>query len=391
MAFSGLAEQICLVSGQNLPNYMGVCVSDPRPDRVHLLVTSSMQQQAAILENALKRLGCTVQQHPLASANPEGVFNCLCDIGENLQGPAAINVTGGTKLMALTAVEWAHLSELKHTIFYIDTQQDSIFYLSGGRKPDPLSCQLSIAELLLVGPGHTIVSRDKESISETQHLRLQELLNLFLQNPQALKLFNQVASEAQKQGCLYQNWPYDPPASFKRALSIAEELGKVTLSQTITFTSEEARKWCNGGWLEEYVKDVLASMRGKKLIHDYAANVELDYRTDVKGSSKDAVQNEIDAAFSQNSMLYLIECKTSDVSKIIRGKEITRTMAADALYKLDSLKDTLGGTFGKGMVVSVFAPREEDIHRAGERGIRLIYGSELLGLEKNICDWINGK
>ena len=135
---------------------------------------------------------------------------------------------------------------------------------------------------------------------------------------------------------------------------------------------------------EEYVKYVLVGMRGKKLIDDYAANITLEYRSHVKGAQKDAVENEIDAAFSRNSVLYLIECKTSDLTK--KGK--ATTMAADAIYKLDSLKKSLGGSFGRGMVVSVFEPREEDKKRAEELRLRLVFGARLLGLEKEICQWI---
>ena len=62
--------------------------------------------------------------------------------------------------------------------------------------------------------------------------------------------------------------------------------------------------------------------------------------------------------------------------------------AAEAIYKLDSLKKSLGGAFGRGMVVSVFEPREEDKKRAQELRLRLVCGTRLLGLEKEISQWI---
>ena len=169
-------------------------------------------------------------------------------------------------------------------------------------------------------------------------------------------------------------------------MRIAAQLNMVKLSlKDITYVSEDARKWCNGGWLEEYVKSVLANMRGKKLIDDYAANIELDYRNHIKGAQKDAVQNEIDAAFSKNNQLYLIECKTSDLTK--EGKFVSK--AAEAIFKLNTLRRDLGGAFGRGMIVSVFEPREEDKERARELGLRLVFGTRLLGLEKEISQWIS--
>ena len=386
MSFEGYDTQICLVSEQTLPNYLGVCFSAPMPRTVHLVVTERMKEKADILEQALKRKGCKVEQHSIPTAGHNEVFNCLCAIGESIQGPVAINVTGGTKVMALMAVEWANMSELETFIFYVDTQQGQILHLAGDMESYPLSCNFSIAEILFAGSGHTIANRDKEAVTQERHALLKELLELFLHNHQSvLKLFNKTATDAKGTYNLCVSWPYDPPAAFEEAMRIAAQLGKVTLSlKDITYVSEEARQWCNGGWLEEYVKCVLAGMRGKKLIDDYAANITLEYRSHVKGAQKDAVENEIDAAFSRNSVLYLIECKTSDLTR--KGK--ATTMAADAIYKLDSLKKSLGGSFGRGMVVSVFEPREEDKKRAEELRLRLVFGARLLGLEKEINQWI---
>ena len=383
MSFKGYDIQICLVSEQTLPNYLGACLSDPMPRMVHLVVTERMKEKADILEQALKRKGCKVQQHSIPTAGHNEVFNCLCTISESIQGPIAINVTGGTKVMALMAVEWANMSELETFIFYMDTQQGQILHLAGDMESYPISCNLSIADILFAGSGHNIASKDKEAVTQERHSLLKELLELFLNNQTALKLFNLKAAEALKCPCV--SWPHEPPRAFEEAMRIAAQLGKVTLSlRDITYVSEEARKWCNGGWLEEYVKCVLAGMRGKKLIDDYAANIELDYRTPIKGTQKDSVQNEIDAAFSKDNQLYLIECKTSDLTR--KGK--ATTMAADAIYKLDSLKKSLGGAFGRGMVVSVFEPREEDKKRAQELRLRLVCGTRLLGLEKEISQWI---
>lgn len=381
MSFKGYDTQICLVSEQTLPNYLGACLSDPMPRMVHLVVTERMKEKADILEQALKRKGCEVAQHSIPTAGHNEVFNCLCTISESIQGPIAINVTGGTKVMALMAVEWANMSELETFIFYVDTQQGQLLHLTGDMESYPLSCNLSIADILFAGSGHTIVKKDKENISSERHKLLKELLELFLQEQKLLRRFNQKAFDAR--GSLCVSWPQDP--AFEEAMRIAAQLDMVILTlKDITYVSEEARQWCNGGWLEEYVKCVLAGMRCKKLIDDYAANIELDYRTPIKGAQKDSVQNEIDAAFSKNNQLYLIECKTSDLTK--EGKFISK--AAEAIYKLDSLKKSLGGAFGRGMVVSVFEPREEDKKRAQELRLRLVCGTRLLGLEKEISQWI---
>ena len=386
MSFKGYDTQICLVSEQTLPNYLGACLSDPMPRMVHLVVTERMKEKADILEQALKRKGCKVQQHTMPTAGHNDVFETLCAI--DVQGPVAINVTAGTKVMALIAVEWANLSDHKNFIFYVDTQQGQILHLGKTIKSYSITCNLSIADILFAGSGHTIVSKIKQTITQEMHAFLKEILILFLKDQAALKLFNQKAAEANKER-LCVSWPQKPPRAFEEAMRIAAQLGKVTLSlRDITYVSEEARKWCNGGWLEEYVMCVLNNMLKNKLIDDYGANIELNYLTHVKGAQKDAVQNEIDAAFSKKNILYLVECKTSDLTGMNSATSNTRTKAADAIFKLDSLKKSLGGAFGRGMLVTVFAPRRVDMKRATELGLNLVYGAQLLGLEKEITQWI---
>lgn len=385
MSFEGRDTQICLVSEQTLPNYLGACLSSPMPNTVHLVVTERMKEKADILEQALKRKGCKVVQHSIPTAGHNEVFNCLCSIGESIQGPVAINVTGGTKVMALMAVEWANMSELETFIFYVDTQQGQILHLAGDMKSYPLSCNLSIADILFAGSGHTIASKDQALVPKQTFASLKQLIELFIQFPRTLKDFNTISGSATQD--LRAFWVPDP--KLQKAMNIAQELGMVTYTQNnVTFASEEARKWCNGGWLEEYVKGVLAGMRKKKLIDDFAANIELNYRNHIKGAQKDAVQNELDAAFSKNNQLYLIECKTSDLTGKEQANINIRTKATDAIYKLNTLRRNLGGAFGRGMIATVFEPREEDQERAQELRLRLVSSTRLLGLEKDISQWI---
>ena len=390
MSFKGYDTQICLVSEQTLPNYLGACLSEPMPRTVHLVVTECMKEKADILEQALKRKGCKVEQHSIPTAGHNEVFNCLCDIEGSIEGPVAINVTGGTKVMALIAVEWANMSKLNPFIFYVDTQQRQILHLDKYIKNYPLSCNLSIADILFAGSGHGIAKKNKASTSKEMHASLKKLIELFCKDQSALKLFNKKATDAKGSYNLCVSWPTHKSSTFEAAMCLAKDLGKVTynIPVNITYASEESRQWCNGGWLEEYVTCILDNMLGKKIIDDYGANIELDYRTHVKGAQKDAVQNEIDAAFSKNSILYLIECKTSDLTGADTATSNTRTKASDAIYKLDSLKKSLGGAFGRGMVVSVFEPREEDKKRAEELRLRLVFGVRLLGLEKELSQWI---
>lgn len=377
------SHQICLVSAQTLPNYIGATLPDAAPQTVHLVVTERMKERADILENILKIKKCTVQKHFLSNTEPNELFELLCAIEENNTTTFSINVTGGTKLMALTAVDWASESDSKPYAFYVDTENNSILHIGGKWEKFPISKKLKVDEILLAGAGHKILSGDTTPMKKEERPAVQKLLQLFVQDNSALALFNKCASQARfsesnpDMQINYVEYPTSPGKGFVKALALAEELGKVTVhNDGLCYASEQCRFWCNGGWLEEYVKDTLFQLKNRKIIDDFSANVQLDYRTHVKGNDKDAPQNEIDAAFTACNRLFVMECKTSNLNK--NGKVDTK--AEEAIYKLDSLRKSLGGTFSEGMLVAIHPTRREDQNRCKELGIELVSGSRVLGL-----------
>ncbi len=390
-------DHICLVSEQTLPNYLGVLMSDPLPKTVHLLVTSVMRQRSkdSILGEALKRKGCKVEFYHLEDESPSLVFERLCAIEEKLGKSVAVNVTCGTKPMALTAVEWATLSEHRPFVFYVDTVNGKVRHMAGNFENYDLDLKLRIPELLLAGSGHTILDRRNEEPTPERVEVLKELLELFLRDYKALIQFNECAAKAEFKRSApdyqvnYVPFPDKAAKKFFEALEIAQSQGMLSCANdSVVFASEETRFWCNGGWLEEYAHAALASLRRRKLVDDYGSNLKLDFTAKVSGVGKDDPQNEIDAAFARDNSLYLIECKTS----IMHKKKGAFSKATDAIYKLSSLRRQLGGTFGKGMIVSVFKPDEVDLFRAKELGLKVVHGSKVQGLEGEIAQWIgNGK
>lgn len=360
---------------------------------MHLLVTGVMRQRSkdSILGEALKRKGCKVEFYHLEDESPSLVFETLCAIDEKLEKSAAVNVTCGTKPMALTAVEWATLNERRPFVFYVDTSNGKIRHMAGNFENYDLALKLRIPDLLLAGSGHMILERRKEDPSPERVEVLKELLKLFLRDHKALIQFNQCAARAEfrwnmpEEQINYVPFPETPTDRFFDALEIAQVLGMLTYdNKYVVFSSEGARFWCNGGWLEEYTHSVLANLRRRQLVDDYGSNLKLDFTAKVSGVGKDEPQNEIDAAFARDNSLYLIECKTS----IMHKRKGAFSKATDAIYKLSSLRRGLGGAFGKGMIVSVFQPGEVDLFRAKELGLKVVHGSKVQGLEGEIVQWI---
>ena len=94
------------------------------------------------------------------------------------------------------------------------------------------------------------------------------------------------------------------------------------------------------------------------------------------------VKNEIDIGVIKANRLHLIECKTQ------RFKE---DKDADVLYKLDSLRDLMGGLQGRAMLVSFNALDKASRARARELNIQLCCQSDLRHLQQHLQIWLTNK
>ena len=74
-----------------------------------------------------------------------------------------------------------------------------------------------------------------------------------------------------------------------------------------------------------------------------------------------------------NNKLHIIECKTKGM----------RDDGDDTLYKLESLRDLLGGLQARAMLVSFRPLRHNDITRAEDLGLALIGPDELKDLKNS--------
>ena len=90
------------------------------------------------------------------------------------------------------------------------------------------------------------------------------------------------------------------------------------------------------------------------------------------------VRNELDVATVVNNKLHIIECKTKGM----------RDDGDDTLYKLESLRDLLGGLQARAMLVSFRPLRYNDITRAMDLGLGLIGPEELKDLRSHLREWL---
>lgn len=144
---------------------------------------------------------------------------------------------------------------------------------------------------------------------------------------------------------------------------------------TLTFYNEDARRFSNGEWLENLVHNTVREIQDElPTIQDHSLNVQV-YRE----NNGREVRNELDVATVVNNKLHIIECKTKGM----------RDDGDDTLYKLESLRDLLGGLQARAMLVSFRPMRHNDISRAQDLGLALIGPDELKDLKTYLTKWFN--
>ncbi|MBE9563223.1 MAG: DUF1887 family protein, partial [Proteobacteria bacterium] len=162
------------------------------------------------------------------------------------------------------------------------------------------------------------------------------------------------------------------------------EVGLLEYKQDcLYFKDEAARFFVNGGWLEVYTYGLLYGLRSEiPKIQDVGRSIELS-----RDSTGKAVKNELDVAFLHNNHLYIIECKTKRF--INTNHEQGDSHAADALYKLDTLKWLFGGIHTKVMLVSYQPLSSWDKQRAKDLKIATCTDNQLVQLETTLKRWMN--
>jgi hypothetical protein len=98
-----MKTQLCLLSGEVMPNVIGVLYD--RPQRVVPVVTKQSASQVQHLQAALRAADCPVTLAEAVTVLPYDLADCLSAIGK-AASPAdelTINWTGGTKIMSFAA------------------------------------------------------------------------------------------------------------------------------------------------------------------------------------------------------------------------------------------------------------------------------------------------
>lgn len=357
---------LCLVSNQPIPNLLPALDPAVAPERMVLAVSPEMEQQARHLEEALSRHRVPTTRLALADAYdlPSLTATFVAFIDGHGNNQLALNVTGGTKPMAIAAQEAFRMAGLP--VFYVDVRSDSLSWLDPGRPPIALTRGPNLSTYLLAH-GYRSES-NAQPLPPKWRPAVAELVQRAPQWGSAITRLNAIAAEADRSRSLdgrridnEVTGPWDEMLQMLFRHGIVDHYD----DRRVRFASEPARAFSNGAWLEYYVHGVVRDLPEVK---DAAMNLVV--------TDEQVVRNEMDSAFLHRNRLFVVECKTRQF-----GRDAAR--ASDAIYKLDSLK-RLAGLRTHGVFVSYRAIPPADRRRAEADGILVVAGNELPALAQKL-------
>ena len=380
---------LCLVSAQATPNLLPLLDEAWRPKRVVLACSAQMKPAAAALRAVIqtKANGMVVETLELPNAYD---YDALSDaflnyLADHENDNIALNVTGGTKLMAVAAQE--AFRSMGKSVFYVNVESDEVLVIGEKATSQPvpaLRTKLKVHEILRAH-GYSVTTQEQPKITRELRDLTARLIDHVASAGRALGTVNALARAARDlPGLRVEMSPaqYDSRA-LADILALFADAGLLRQTgQVLLFKNEEARFFVNGGWLEAHVFEALQSLRAQ---HDGLTDVAMGVRVafggqDARSGGKTKDKNEIDVAFLYRNTLHLIECKTANLAQSGKGDD---NKATEALYKMESLLK-LGGLRTRGMVVDYrgqLASSEADRQRAKESHIEIVAGSQLKDLK----------
>lgn len=374
-----MTTMICLVSGQPMPNLRAALAPSLEVEHVVLAVSKDMEEKAAHLQNVLEQHDRKCRrlkiEQPYNYNELLGVFVKELEREKN----AIVNVTGGTKPMAMALLKAADQTAC-HRRLYVREDTHKGMWIDANRPDEKLYDNLSIQDIL---DAHGYGQTDSSFTTTQAHRQLAvKWVNMAGKNDHNRQMFGLVNKIA------YVNNPKKKEIriliektrdeDYKKAEPFLEEAEKSGLlrieKDVLVFPSNDHRKFVCGGWLETAVEESLEALKKKHggTIQEIRAGVNLYSQSDN--------QNEVDVLVSTAKGLAVIECKTGHYKSNNKSSGPT---VSDITYKISAQKK-YGGLTTHLVWVSLHKVSDAGCKRAKEYDIHIIDGDRLGNLEQEL-------
>jgi hypothetical protein len=290
-------------------------------------------------------------------------------------GDIALNATGGTKLMSIAAYEAFRSCDLP--VFYVHPEHDRLIWLTPKLPEVDLADRIKLKDYLMAYGASTVEIPEPTGVIAPIRQLTNQLLSEIDHFANALSTLNYLAYQANnpKLTTEIEDGPQSNPQLWE-LLELFETAGLCQINgHSLRFTDENARFTANGGWLEMHTYGVCLNLKKALGIQDIAYNILINRQP----AGQALVKNEIDIGLIKANRLHLIECKT---------KRFEKDKHADVLYKLDSLRDLMGGLQGRAMLVSFNKLDKVSRARAKELKIEMCCHTDLRNLQGYLQSWL---
>lgn len=361
-----------MASKQAAANLSPLQAQEIKPTKVVVATTHAMLQAGENLIDEIKITGMLAERITIERENSlrELIKQFEAWLEAHIDAEILVNLTGGTKLMALAAYQV--FSGYGYRCFYQDIDSGEIVWLDDEHRTSDHIAKIGL-ERYLKGYQFEVIKKQKLAAIPQPFKLYATLLNTQLakQFDKTCKLISKLNAHAAK--------PPLAPAELSKIVfeqedeafleHLSRETEVFTLSgKSIKWHDEQARVLIAGGWLEVLCADLLRSDN----IRDIYTSVEIAKSTQ---RSNAKTYQEIDVMAMQFQKLLVVECKT------VNWKSATD--ASQAIYKLSALSD-IGGLNTSAVFVSLYTLPQAAKTRAAEHGIRVIDGKEIIGLKSHI-------
>lgn len=371
-----MKTHVILVSAQAAPNLLAAADDGLRPQRAILVTSAAMRSRAEALGAVLREMGIQVERFGLRNEHdPQATSEDLLELAARLgSADVHLNLTGGTKLMALSASSVAEAAGWAR--FYVDVDTDHVVWL-GQLGPPARSLRQAIRLRHYLGAYGISIERqaERQPASPQQQAFIEQALLYYDRSQQAIALLNGALQRAEdaRQLVVELTALEQDSRSLAQLIAVAQQGGLAKLDGThLKLADEACRDFLKGGWLEQHVFDTVACLSGELGVRDRAMQLTVAHG---------GVRSELDVAFLYRNRLHVIECKTAN----LRFDDGAR--ANDALFKLAENARRLGGIGTRGMLVSYRPLREAELKLAGVLQIEVVHGRDSIQLRRKLLHW----
>jgi hypothetical protein len=406
LSFEKPRAHFCLVYDPAVANITPVLDDRFHPEEVVILTCPEKIEQAVWLENALNLRHMKIDHCSVSDAwDVAHIRGVVKEFLKNRSSnkPIALNVTGGTKPMTVAAYE--AFREANLPIFYVHHENDHLVWMYHPKNLSSLDLfdNIQLPEFLMVHGAELVGTVNRTEIEGQWRALTTELIMQIDTFSTALSVLNMLASKAKKRRRVKfdTHMCNDNPVlldQFKRLVDLfgkhKENNQKIVRLEygELFFSSEKARAFINGGWLEEHVFGLLQKIKveldaikkknpDENVIQDFGRNLNI-----LKWNNGKPVKNELDVALLADNKLHIIECKTKKFDTV----DGVDSHGADVLYKLRTLRDHIGGLQANAMLVSYKPLIDAHLWRAKELGIEICAGKDIQKLGARLKKWIQG-